>query len=174
MLVQQKKGVLKLKKIALLLSIIMIGIILVSCNGTGEQFDPEVEKKKATEVTNSVLTSFGDQEKLAEAKTSDEANSIAWGKFKEKNIKAISNDLSEEDQKRLLYLLTINKAEDLDNGETKANLLFSHDIEIKNVSLNETEKTFTYDIERSGFDHTLITLEKQEGDWKVTKVKNAQ
>ncbi|MGM0878102.1 MAG: hypothetical protein ACQEWV_26155 [Bacillota bacterium] len=163
-----------MKKIALLMSVIIIGIMLASCNGNGEQFDPEVEKKEATEVMNGVLTSFGDLEKLAEAKTSDEANILAWEKLKEKNTKAISNDLSEEDQKRLLYLLTINKAEDLDNGETKANLLFSHDTEVKNVSLNETEKTFTYDIERSGFDHTLITLEKQQDEWKVTKVKNAQ
>ncbi|MGM0879129.1 MAG: hypothetical protein ACQEWV_31950 [Bacillota bacterium] len=163
-----------MKKIALLMSVIIIGIMLASCNSNGEQFDPEVEKEKATEVMNSVLTSFDDQEKLSEGKNRDEANISAWEKFKEKNTKAISNDLSEEDQKRLLYLLTINMAEDLDNGETKANLLFSHDTEVKNVSLNETVKTFTYDIERSGFDHTLITLEKQEGDWKVTKVKNAQ
>ncbi|WP_179863748.1 hypothetical protein [Bacillus cereus] len=43
------------------------------------------------------LYSFDDQEELAEAKTSDEANAIAWGKFKEKNKPSLSKDLSEED-----------------------------------------------------------------------------
>ena len=60
-----------------------------------------------------MLTSFEDQEKLAEAKTSDEANVLAWEKLDEKNKAAISNDLSKEDQKRLLYLLTFNKPKDL-------------------------------------------------------------
>ncbi|WP_448160767.1 hypothetical protein [Bacillus cereus] len=120
------------------------------------------------------LYSFDDQEELAEAKTSDEANAIAWRKFKEKNKPSLSKDLSEEDRIRLLYLLTMNKAEDLDNGERQSNLLFTHDTEIKETSLNETEKTFTFNIERSDFDHKLIPLEKQEGLWKIVKVKKAE
>lgn len=163
-----------MKKIALLIPAIMI-IFLAACNGgNGEQFDPKVEQEKATKVIKSVLYSFDDQEELAEAKTSDEANAIAWEKFKEKNKASLSNDLSEEDQMRLLYLLSMNKAEDLDNGERQSNLLFTHDTEIKETSLNETEKTFTFNIERSDFDHKLITLEKQEGVWKIVKVKKAE
>ena len=49
---------------------------------------------------------------------------IAWEKIKEKNNLGISKDLTENDQRRLLYLLSTNKAEDLLNGGTKANLLF--------------------------------------------------
>lgn len=68
----------------------------------------------------------------------------------------------------------MNKAEDLDNGEKQSNLLFTYDTEIKETSLNETEKTFTFNIERNDFDHKLITLEKQEGVWKIVKVKKAE
>ena len=73
----------------------MFILFLAACNGSSESFDPKVEQEKATEVINSVLTSFEDQEKLAEEKTSDEANVIAWEKIKEKNNAAISKDLAE-------------------------------------------------------------------------------
>lgn len=158
----------------LLVSACLFILLLAACKGNGEIFDPKVEQEKATTVMNGVLTSFEDQEKLAEAKTRDEANPIAWKKIKEKNSKSISIDLTESDQRRLLYLLTTNKAEDLPNGETKANLLFSADTENKNVDFNENDKTFTFDIERSGFDHKLITLEKQEGVWKLINVQDPE
>lgn len=146
---------------------------LAACSG-GNQFDPKVEQEKATKVINSVLTSFEDEEKLAEAKTRDEANKIAWKKIKEKNAKAISKDLSEEGQKRLLYILTVNKAEDLSNGETKSNLLFNQSVKIKNISLNETDKKFTFDLERYEIDHKLITLEKQEDVWRIVGVEDPE
>ncbi|MDQ7860990.1 hypothetical protein RCO48_08130 [Peribacillus frigoritolerans] len=111
---------------------------------------------------------------MAEAKTRDEANIIAWKKLKEKNIAAISKDLSNEDQKRLLYLLTLNKADDLSNGETKSNILFTHNTEMKDVSLDQEKKIFTFDIERSGFDHKLITLDKQEEVWKIVAVQDPE
>ena len=164
-----------MKKVALfLLVLIFIIIASTACNGNNNSFDPVVEQEKATEVMNSVLTSFEDQEKLAEGKTRDEANPIAWEKLVEKNSEALSKDLNEEDQKRLLYVLTINKAEDLDNGGTKSNLLFSKEAKIKNISLNEPEETFTFDIERLDVDHTLVTLEKQEGVWKITTVQDPE
>ena len=149
-------------------------LLLAACNGDGESFDPQAEQEKATSVINSVLTSFEDQEKVAEAKTRDEANVIAWKKLKEKNTVAISKDLSKEDQKRLLYLLTLNKPEDLSNGETKSNILFTHNTEKKDVSLDQEKKIFIFDIERSGFDHKLITLEKQEGVWKIVTVQDPE
>jgi len=121
-----------------------------------------------------VLTSFEDQEKLAEAKTSDEANIIAWDKLKAKNHDVISKDLAKEDQRRLLYLVTLNKAEDLSHGETQSNILFTKNTVIKDRSLDEAEQTFTFDIERSGFDHKLITLEKQEDVWKIVTVQNPE
>ena len=111
---------------------------------------------------------------MAEAKTRDEANKIAWKKIKEKNVDSFSDDLNEKDESRLLYLLTTNKAEDLANGGTKANLLFSQDTKNKNVSFNESAKSFTFDIERSGFDHKLITLEKQEEKWKIVKIEDPE
>jgi hypothetical protein len=151
----------------------MLSTFLAACSG-GNQFDQKVEQEKATKVVNGVLTSFEEEEKLAEAKTRDEANQIAWKKIKEKNAKAISKDLSEEDQKRLLYILTVNKAEDLPNGGTKSNLLFSQGAKIKNVSLNETDKIFTFDMERYEIDHNLITLEKQEDGWKIVKVEDPE
>jgi hypothetical protein len=163
-----------LKKTAMLIFVLMVCTLLTACNGRGNQFDPKVEQEKATKVMNRVLTSFNDEEKLAEAKTRDEANQIAWKKIKEKNAKAIAKDLIEEDQRRLLYLITTNKAEDLPNGGTKANLLFSQDTNNKNVSFLESAKTFTFDIERSGFDHKLITLEKQEDTWKIVKVEDPE
>ena len=164
-----------MKKVALFLSVLIYIIIAsTACNGSNNSFNPVVEQEKATEVMNSVLTSFEDQEKLAEGKTRDEANPIAWEKFKAKNTKEISKDLIEGDQRRLLYFLTTNKAEDLPNGGTKANLLFSQDTKNKNVSFNETAKTFTFDIERSGFDHKLITLEKQEDVWKIITVQDPE
>ncbi|ECO1677964.1 hypothetical protein XO47_15160, partial [Listeria monocytogenes] len=100
-------------KITLFIPTFILLLLLAACNGGGESFEPKVEQEKATEVINSVLTSFEDQEKVAEAKTSDEANVTAWKKLKEKNIAALSKDLEVEDQKRLLYLLTLNKADDL-------------------------------------------------------------
>lgn len=150
--------------------VLLVSIFLAACNGSGNQFDPKVEQEKATKVMNSVLSSFEDGEKLAEAKTRDEANHIAWKKIEEKNVDSFSDDLNEKDETRLLYLLTTNKAEDLTNGGTKANLLFSQDTKIKNVTFNESAKSFTFDIERSGFDHKLITLEKQEDKWKIVKI----
>ncbi|MBT2733996.1 MULTISPECIES: hypothetical protein [unclassified Bacillus (in: firmicutes)] len=161
-----------MKKIAMLILVLMVSTFLAACNGSGNQFDPKIEQEKATKVMNSVLTSFNDEEKLAEAKTRDEANQIAWEKIKGKNAKAISKDLSEKGQKLLLYILTVNKAEDLPNGETKSNLLFSQGAKVKSVSLNETEKKFTFDMERYEIDHKLITLEKQEGVWKIVKVED--
>ncbi|MBV7508893.1 hypothetical protein KW850_27195 [Bacillus sp. sid0103] len=161
-----------MKKTAMLIFVLMVCTLLTACNGRGNQFDPKVEQEKATKVMNRVLTSFNDEEKLAEAKTRDEANQIAWEKIKEKNAKAISKDLSEEDQKLLLYILTVNKAEDLPNGETKSNLLFSQGAKIKSVSLNQTEKKFIFDMERYEIDHKLITLEKQEDVWKIVKVED--
>jgi hypothetical protein len=151
----------------------MVSLFLAACSGSSA-FDPEIEQEKATEVINGVLTSFNDQEKLAEAKTSDEANQIAWEKIKEKNAEALSADLSEADQKRLLYVLTVNKAETDDNGETKSNLLFSQGAKINSTSLNETEETFTFDMERLEIDHTLITLKKQEEGWKIIKVQDPE
>jgi hypothetical protein len=163
-----------MKKKALLIFVLMVSTFLGACNSNGNQFNPKVEQEKVTKVINGVLTSFEDEEKLAEAKTRDEANQIAWKKIKEKNAKAIAKDLSEEDQRRLLYLITTNKAEDLPNGGTKANLLFSQDTNNKNVSFLESSKTFTFDIERSGFDHKLITLEKKEDTWKIVKVEDPE
>ena len=127
----------------LLVSASLFILFLAACNGKGESFDPKVEQEKATAVMNGVLTSFKDQEKLAEAKTRDEANVIAWEKVIEKNKAAISKDLSKEDQKRLLYLLTFNKPEDLSNGETLSNLLFTRNTEIKDVTFDEGKKNFT-------------------------------
>ncbi|MCQ6281829.1 hypothetical protein [Bacillus sp. EB600] len=152
--------------------VLMLSTFLAACNGSGNQFDPKVEQEKATKVINGVLTSFKDEEKLGEGKTRDEANQIVWEKLRKKNTKAISNDLNGEGQRRLLYLLTTNKAEDLSNGGTKSNLLFSRDTKDKNVSVNESDKTFTFDIERSGIDHKLITLEKQDNTWKIVKVED--
>jgi hypothetical protein len=152
----------------------MLSTFMAACNGGGNQFDPKVEQEKATKVINGVLSSFTNEEKLADAKTRDEANQIAWKKMKEKNTNAISNDLNGEGQRRLLYLLTTNKAEDLPNGGTKANLFFSRDTKNKNVSFNESDKTFTFDIERSGFDHKLITLEQQDNTWKIVKVEDSK
>ncbi|MFU2018833.1 hypothetical protein CN689_22560 [Peribacillus butanolivorans] len=163
-----------MKKITLFIPTFILLLLLAACNGGGESFDPKVEEEQATEVINSVLTSFEDQEKLAEEKTSDEANVIAWKTLKEKNIAALSKDLAKEDQKRLLYLLTLNKAEDLSNGETKSNILFTHNTEIKDVSLDQEKKIFTFDIERSGFDHKLITLDKQEDVWKIVTVQESE
>jgi hypothetical protein len=150
----------------------MLSTFLAACSG-GNQFDPKVEQEKATKVINSVLTSFEDEEKLAEAKNSDEANVISWDKIRDKNKSAISKDLSKEDQKNLLYLLTYNKAEDL-NGITQSKIFFTHNTKIKNTSINESEQTFTFDVERSGFDHKLITLEKQEDKWKIVKVEDPE
>ncbi|MFE4242310.1 hypothetical protein [Peribacillus butanolivorans] len=163
-----------MKKITLFIPIFILLLLLAACNGGGESFDPKGEQEKATSVINSVLTSFEDQERLAEGKTSDEANVIAWKTLKEKNIAALSKDLAKEDQKRLLYLLTLNKAEDLSNGETKSNILFTHNTEIKDVSLDQEKKIFTFDIERSGFDHKLITLDKQEDVWKIVTVQESE
>ncbi|MFD4931875.1 hypothetical protein ACFWMS_23815 [Peribacillus butanolivorans] len=164
-----------MKKVPLFIPSFILLLLLAACMGVGvESFDPKVEQEKATEVINSVLTSFEDQEKVAEGKTSDEANVIAWKKLKEKNIAALSKDLAKEDQKRLLYLLTLNKAEDLSNGETKSNILFTHNTEIKDVSLDQEKKIFTFDIERSGFDHKLITLDKQEDVWKIVTVQESE
>lgn len=161
-----------MKKTVLFIFVLMLSTFVVACNGSGNQSDPKVEQEKATKVIKGVLTSFKDKEKLSDAKTRDEANQIAWKKIKEKNTAAISKDLSNEDQRRLLYLLTTNKAEDLTNGGTKANLLFSQDINIKNVSFQESSKTFIFDLERSGFDHKLFTLEKQGAAWKIIKVED--
>ncbi|MFE5430778.1 hypothetical protein [Peribacillus simplex] len=163
-----------MKKVPLFIPSFILLLLLAACNGGGESFDRKVEQEKATSVINSVLTSFEDQEKVAEAKTRDEANIIAWKKLKEKNIAAISKDLAIEDQKRLLYVLTVNKAEDLSNGDTKSNLLFSREAKIKNVSFNETEKKFVFDIERLEIDHTLITLKKGEGVWKIVTVQDPE
>jgi len=164
-----------LKKVALFLSVLIFIIIAsTACNGSNNSFDPVVEQEKATEVMNGVLTSFEDQEKLAEGKTSDEVNVIAWDKIRQKNKNAISKDLVKEDQKRLLYLLTLNKAEDLSNGETQSNLLFTSNTEIRDISFNETEQTFTFDIERNGSDYKLITLEKQEDVWKIITVQDPE
>ncbi|SMQ86577.1 hypothetical protein SAMN05444673_6568 [Bacillus sp. OV166] len=164
----------KKKALLIFVFVLMVSTFLAACNGSGNQFDPKVEQEKATKVMNSVLNSFDDEEKLAEAKTRDEANQIAWGKIKEKNAKAISKDLSKDGQKLLLYILTVNKAEDLPNGETKSNLLFSQGAKIKSVSLNETEKRFTFDMERYEIDHKLITLEKQEHVWKIVRVEDPE
>ena len=84
-MIQLQKGESNVKKMILLVSAFMFILFLAACNGSSESFDPKVEQEKATEVMNSVLTSFEDQEKLAEAKTRDEANPIAWEKIKEKN-----------------------------------------------------------------------------------------
>lgn len=162
-----------MKKAIILMSMLMLGIILGACSSSSANFDPEEEKKKATEVVNGVLTSFKDQEKIAEGKTRDESNQIAWEQIKEKNSNALSDDLPEEDQKRLLYILTVNKAEET-NGETKSNLLFNQNTKIKNTSFNEVDKTFTFDIERYDIDHKLITLTKQEETWKITKVSDPE
>ncbi|KRF64377.1 hypothetical protein ASG99_21345 [Bacillus sp. Soil768D1] len=164
-----------MKKVLLFIPSFILLLILAACMGVGgESFDPKVEQEKATEVINSVLTSFEDQERLAEGKTRDEANIIAWKKLKEKNTAALSKDLAKEDQKRLLYVLTVNKAEDLSNGETKSNLLFSQEAKIKNVSFNETEKKFVFDMERLEIDHTLITLKKGGGVWKIVTVQDPE
>lgn len=164
-----------MKNVKVILSFIIV-MMLAACNGgaSGEKFDPKAEKKKATETVNSVLTSFKDQEKLAEARTSDEANTIAWKKFNSKNKDSISNDLSENEQKKLLYLVTLNKAEDTSNGGTKANLLFTQDTKVKGVKLNKENETFTFDIERSGFDHKAITTEKQKDTWKIVQVNDSE
>ncbi|MDQ6600893.1 hypothetical protein [Bacillus salipaludis] len=161
-----------MKKTALLIFVFMLIAFLVACNDNGNQFDTKGEQEKATNVMKGVLTSFKNEEKLAETGTSEEANQIAWKKIKEKNIKAISKELSKEDQKRLLYLLTTNKAEDLPNGGTQANLLFSQDTTIQKVSFHESSKTFTFDIERSGFDRKLVTLKQEESSWKIFKIEN--
>lgn len=150
----------------------MLGTLLAACSG-GNQFDPKVEEEKATKVINDVLTSFEDEEKLAEAKTSDEANVISWDKIRDKNKSAISKNLEKDGQKNLLYILTFNKAEDV-NGKNQSNILFTHNTKIKNTTLNEKEQTFTFDVERSGFDHKLITLEKQEDTWKIVKVEDPE
>lgn len=173
-MIQLQKGESNVKKMILLVSAFMLVLLLSACNGSSESFDPKVEQEKATEVMNSVLTSFEDQEKLAEAQTRDEANPIAWEKIKEKNNKVLSTELSEEDQERLLYVLTINKAETLDNGNSKSNLLFSQGAKINNVSFNETEEKFIFDIERLQIDHTLITLKREEGTWKIIAVQNPE
>ncbi|MGE7907625.1 hypothetical protein ACQKNS_25015 [Peribacillus sp. NPDC094092] len=162
-----------MKKVTFFIPMFVLLLFLAACNGDSESFDPKVEQEKATSVINSVLSSFEDQEKVAEAKTRDEANVIAWKKLKEKNTVAISKDLSKEDQKRLLYLLTVNKAEEL-NGETKSNLLFSQEVKIKNVSFNETEEKYVFDMERFEIDHTLITLKREEGIWKIITVQNPE
>jgi hypothetical protein len=163
-----------MKKKALLIFVLMVSTFLAACNGGGNQFNPKIEQEKATKVMNSVLASFNDEEKLAEAKTREEANQIAWEKIKEKNTNSFSNDLNKKDESRLLYLLTTNKAEDLSNGGTKANLLFSQDTKNSNVSFDESANSFTFDIERSGFDHKLITLEKQEDKWKIVKIADPE
>ncbi|MED2974177.1 hypothetical protein P4361_18265 [Fictibacillus sp. B-59209] len=164
-----------MKNVQIILSFIIV-MMLVACNGgpNGQKFDPKVEKKKATEAVNSVLTSFKDKEKLATATNRDAANPIAWKKIQNKNNKNLSGDLSKDDQNRLLYLLTINKAEDTPSGGTKANLLFSQDTKVKEVKLNRDDETFTFDIERSGFDHKAITTEKQEDTWKIVQVKDSE
>ena len=100
-MIQLQKGESNVKKMILLVFAFMSILFLAACNGSSESFDPKVEQEKATEVMNSVLTSFEDQEKLAEGKTRDEANPIAWEKIKEKNNKVLSKELSEEDQERL-------------------------------------------------------------------------
>lgn len=158
----------------MLIFVLFISTFLAACNDSGNKFDPKIEQEKATKVMNGVLTSFNDEEKLAEAKTRDEANKIAWQKIKGKNAKAISKNLSEEGQKLLLYILTVNKAEDLPNGETKSNLLFSQGAKIKSVSLNETGKKFIFDIERYEIDHKFITLEKHDGVWIILKVTDTK
>ncbi|MED1469808.1 hypothetical protein [Bacillus salipaludis] len=163
-----------MKKTALLIFVFMLSAFLAACNDNGNQFDPKVEQEKATNVMKGVLTSFKNEEELAEAKTRDEANKIAWKKINEKNTGAISKELSEEDQRRLLYILTINKAEDLSNGETKSNLLFNRDVKIKNISLNKTDKIFTFDLERYEIDHKLIALKKQENSWEIIKVEDPE
>ncbi|MCQ6267829.1 hypothetical protein M1K46_19565 [Fictibacillus sp. WQ 8-8] len=164
-----------MKNVQIILSFIIV-MMLAACNGgaSGEKFDPKVEKKNATESVNSVLNSFKDQEKLAEAKTSDEANTLAWKKFSSKNKEFISKDLAENEQKKLLYLVTLNKAQDTPNGGTKANLLFSQDTKVNEVKLNKEDETFTFDIKRSGFDHKAITTEKQEDTWKIVQVKDSE
>ncbi|WP_162990467.1 hypothetical protein [Mesobacillus foraminis] len=156
------------------MSIVVLGIILGACSSSSANFDPEEEKKKATEVMEGVLTSFGDQEKLAEGASRDESNQIAWDKIKEKNSNALSDDLSNEEEKRLLYILTVNKAEDTANGGTKSNLHFNQNTKIKETSFDEDEKTFTFDIERYDIDHKFITLKKQEETWKISKVTDPE
>ncbi len=160
-----------MRRAKLLMSVLMLGMILGACSSSSANFNPEEEKKKATEVMEGVLTSFKDQEEIAEAFTSDEANDISWDKIKERNINAISDNLSEEDQGNLLYLLTLNKAEDVD-GKTKSNILFTQNTKIKNTSLNEEARSVTFQIERSGIENKLVTLETQENHWKITKVTN--
>jgi hypothetical protein len=162
-----------MKKKALLIFVLMVSTFLAACNGSGNQFNPKIEQEKATKVMNSVLTSFNDEEKIAEAENSDKANVISWEKIRDKNKLAISKDLAKEDQKKLLYLLTFNKAEDV-NGENQSNILFTHNTKIKNTSLNQTKQTFTFDLERSGIDHKLITLEKQENKWKIVKIADPE
>ncbi|MDN4075494.1 hypothetical protein [Fictibacillus terranigra] len=164
-----------MKNVKVILSLIIV-LMLTACNGgaSGEKFDPKVEKKKATETVNSVLTSFKDQEKLATANNRDAANPIAWEKIQKKNNKKLSGELSKDAQNRLLYLLTINKAEDTPSGGTKANLLFSQDTKVKEVKLNKDDETFTFDIERSGFDHKAITTEKQDDTWKIVQVNDSE
>ncbi|WP_199232721.1 hypothetical protein [Mesobacillus foraminis] len=152
------------------MSIVVLGMIMVACSSSSANFDPEEEKKKATEVMEGVLTSFEDQEKLAEGATRDESNQIAWDKIKEKNSDALSDDLSNEEEKRLLYILTVNKAEDTANGGTKSNLHFNQNTKIKDTIFNEEDKTFNFDIEMFGVDNEIITLKKQEDAWKITKV----
>jgi hypothetical protein len=157
----------------MLIFVLMVGTLLTACNGSGNQFDPKIEQEKATKVMTRVLTSFNDQEKLAEANTSDKANIISWNKIKEKNKSAISKDLAKNEQRKLLYLLTFNRSENL-NGKNQSNILFTHNTKIKNTSLNKSEQTFTFDVERSGFDHKLITLEKQKDTWKIVKIVDPQ
>ncbi|TCN18453.1 hypothetical protein [Mesobacillus foraminis] len=159
-----------MKRAIQLMSIVVLGMIMVACSSSSANFDPEEEKKKATEVMEGVLTSFEDQEKLAEGATRDESNQIAWDKIKEKNSDALSDDLSNEEEKRLLYILTVNKAEDTANGGTKSNLHFNQNTKIKDTIFNEEDKTFNFDIEMFGVDNEIITLKKQEDAWKITKV----
>jgi hypothetical protein len=173
-LVHQVKGDLEMRKICEFVSMFIISVLLVACSsGKAESFDVKAEQYKATKVMEGVLTSFGDQEKLADGKTSDEANSFAWEKIDKRNKGSLSKDLPNGDKQKLLYLLTLNKAEDLPSG-TQANILFTHNTEIKKVTLNENKRTFIFDIVRSDFDHKLIRLEKQQGKWKINKVQDSQ
>ncbi|MBT2757960.1 hypothetical protein J7E71_18985 [Mesobacillus foraminis] len=158
-----------MKKCIQLISLLILGIIMGACSSSSANFDSEEEQKKATEVMEGVLTSFEDQEEIAEAWTSHEANVTSWDKIKKKNINAISDNLSEKDQRNLLYLLTLNKAEDID-GKTKSNILFTQNTEINNTSLNEEARSVTFEIERSGIEKKLVTLEKEEDQWKIIKV----
>ncbi|MCM2534656.1 hypothetical protein NDK43_22785 [Neobacillus pocheonensis] len=158
-----------MKKTTLLILVLVVGTFLAACSGNGNKFDAKVEQEKATKVMNGVLTSFKDEEKLAEANTSDKANIISWNKIEEKNKSAISRDLAKNEQRKLLYLLTFNRSENL-NGRNQSNILFTHNTKIKNTSFNKAKQTFTFDVERSGFTHKLITLEKQKDTWKIAKI----